>query len=585
MPKSYEVIILGPTDPSIKPNTFPAARRVWIVDENRTHANGILDYSGETPEGSVIVAQSPTWDNGNVYDPDTEIAIVTGTFTGGLGDVTYRWRWQWEIYGTASWTSGGWTGYLNTREGLQWDIPKEAQHGKIRLQCQAVDVYEDDEGATVSRNTNNFSSAKTVSELPPFKVVTKGRIDQFIEPGGTYTCVPAIWEGGTDESTYRARWEWKATPSSTWQYGEFEEYENNALLAEVSFTVPLEAGGGTVRIQSQARDPYVSGSNDRSNEVEVARGAVTVGDFFLTGLPYVGQTITAYTPLVIGGIPPYNILYDFGNGTQQSETYEVRSEDVNKMISCMVTAIDTNFDSDSRASGNQIGNIQPALSLEPATTTINGEVLDPDESVPARNDTTYAIVCTPFEYPNDFDISASMRNSSGTLEQNPILSEEFTYTPGADDMFATMVVMMTSQIAGDYTYNVFFDFTSKSALEIGNLACTINDLDYDLDTSPTLTILINDPIIVILDHDGDASPEVTWTPFNNYPVLISEQVEHVVMTFTQEGVANVTCELKDDAASDSPKSVALNFYVVDAKEWAALHPEDPGSHEPIIVPV
>ena len=82
--------------------------------------------------------------------------------------------------------------------------------------------------------------------------------------------------------------------------------------------------------------------------------------------------------------------------------------------------------------------------MHSATTTINGEVLDPSESVPAKNNEVYAIVCTPFEYPNDFDITASIRGSSGSLVQNPILSEEFTYTPGQSDTFSTMVVMESS---------------------------------------------------------------------------------------------------------------------------------------------
>lgn len=109
---------------------------------------------------------------------------------------------------------------------------------------------------------------------------------------------------------------------------------------------------------------------------------------------------------------------------------------------------------------------------------------------------------------------------------------------------------------------------------IGNLSCTINDVEYDLEVAPALTVLMNDPCIVLLDHDGDASPTATWGARNDYPVLISDQAEHVVMTLPQEGMATVTCTLTDPAATDSPVSVLLNFWVVDAKSWAELQSKE-----------
>ena len=164
--------------------------------------------------------------------------------------------------------------------------------------------------------------------------------------------------------------------------------------------------------------------------------------------------------MVVGGVPPYNLLYDFGgNGsTSQSATYVVQESDIGRMISCMVTAIDVNFNSDSKSSTNQIGNIQPAMSLSPATTEVNGEIADVTEYIPGTTSDTFTIVCTPFEYPNDFDISFSLRQSNGTLVQNPILSEECVYTPNVTDVAPIIMVSMTSQIAGNSTYSLYFNF-------------------------------------------------------------------------------------------------------------------------------
>ena len=95
---------VAPPPSGILPNTFPDSHAVWTVDvdagSGQRHGDAVMETGpspGPGPEGGVTVSQAPTWDNGNVYDPDTEIAIVTATFTGGLGDVTYRWRWQWNV--------------------------------------------------------------------------------------------------------------------------------------------------------------------------------------------------------------------------------------------------------------------------------------------------------------------------------------------------------------------------------------------------------------------------------------------------------------------------------------------------------
>ena len=413
---------------------------------------------GPPSPNRVSVVRAPVWDNGNVYDPDTEIACQTATFTGGLGDVTYRWRWQWVPYGSNTWQSTAWNGYLNTPEGVTWLLPKEAQNGIIRMHCQAIDVYENEGGNSTSYTTFSFSPQQRTNPLPEFNVIQQAQLPNLLVPGDTYTIIPAIWEGGTDESTYRARWEWQPTPSSTWQLGDFQEYPNDALLAEIDFTVPLNAGGAQVRIMSQARDPYVTNKNNTSSSSNIEIGVVTVGEFTIEGLPYVGQTITANQPLVVGGTGTYNILYDFGAGASTTSTYVVQQSDVGSMISCVVTAYDTSFEGDTKSSTNQIGNIQPAMSLSPATTEINGEIADTTEYIPGTDSSVFTIVCTPHQTPNDFNISFSLRQSNGTLVVNPILSEECTFTAGAGDLNPIIVVSMTSRIAGDYSFSLFFNF-------------------------------------------------------------------------------------------------------------------------------
>ena len=105
---------------------------------------------------------------------------------------------------------------------------------------------------------------------------------------------------------------------------------------------------------------------------------------------------------------------------------------------------------------------------------------------------------------------------------------------------------------------------------IGDVTATVNDLEYDLDTAPALTVLMNDPMPVAVTISGDADATYKWASRSEYPLLVSEQASSIILTLPQAGQCTVTCEIKDTNASDSPKSLIFNFWVVDAKTWAEL---------------
>ena len=105
---------------------------------------------------------------------------------------------------------------------------------------------------------------------------------------------------------------------------------------------------------------------------------------------------------------------------------------------------------------------------------------------------------------------------------------------------------------------------------IGDITTVVNGIDYDHEKGNALTILINDPIEVVIGFDGDADPEITWGARNDYPLEVAEDGNKYLLTFPQEGSATATVTLSDPTATDSPKSAAINFYVVDAKTWEEL---------------
>ena len=103
---------------------------------------------------------------------------------------------------------------------------------------------------------------------------------------------------------------------------------------------------------------------------------------------------------------------------------------------------------------------------------------------------------------------------------------------------------------------------------IGEVSVTVNDIDYDHSEGAALTVLINDPMPVVVTIAGDADATYSWSARNDYPLMVSQQAASVILTMPQEGPATVTCTIEDRGASDGPtKSFGINFYVVDAKTW------------------
>ena len=105
---------------------------------------------------------------------------------------------------------------------------------------------------------------------------------------------------------------------------------------------------------------------------------------------------------------------------------------------------------------------------------------------------------------------------------------------------------------------------------IGDISVTVNDIDYDYNTAPALTVLMNDPLPVVVTISGDAEATYKWEARNDYPLMVGQQAAHTVLTLPEAGACTVTCTITDGHASDSPTSIVINFWVVDAKTWEEL---------------
>ena len=100
--------------------------------------------------------------------------------------------------------------------------------------------------------------------------------------------------------------------------------------------------------------------------------------------------------------------------------------------------------------------------------------------------------------------------------------------------------------------------------EFGDISVTVNDIAYDHTTAPALTILMNDPLPVVVSITGNATPTYSWEARNEYPLMVGQQAASTVLTFPQEGGVSVTCTLRDTNTEETNTSVIINFFVVDA---------------------
>ena len=100
--------------------------------------------------------------------------------------------------------------------------------------------------------------------------------------------------------------------------------------------------------------------------------------------------------------------------------------------------------------------------------------------------------------------------------------------------------------------------------EFGDISVTVNDIEYDYAIAPALTILMNDPLPVVVSITGDATPTYSWEARNDYPLMVGSQTASTILTFPQEGGVTVTCTLRDPDTEEVTTSVVVNFFVVDA---------------------
>jgi hypothetical protein len=112
--------------------------------------------------------------------------------------------------------------------------------------------------------------------------------------------------------------------------------------------------------------------------------------------------------------------------------------------------------------------------------------------------------------------------------------------------------------------NSFASIRNLAPAEWDPIAVTVNDLEYDISVAPALTVLINDPMPVVVTHNTDIDDATyQWDSREGSPVFGTPTNKNTVITLPAAGYYITTLTMSSPK-SDEIKSIIVQFYAVDA---------------------
>ena len=93
------------------------------------------------------------------------------------------------------------------------------------------------------------------------------------------------------------------------------------------------------------------------------------------------------------------------------------------------------------------------------------------------------------------------------------------------------------------------------------ITVTVNGVDYNYNEGAALTVLLNDPIPVVIT--AGASPTYEWSARGDKATFSDAAAASTEVTCTEEGFITTTCVLTDNDSLEDSLSIIVNFYSVD----------------------
>ena len=112
--------------------------------------------------------------------------------------------------------------------------------------------------------------------------------------------------------------------------------------------------------------------------------------------------------------------------------------------------------------------------------------------------------------------------------------------------------------------NSFASVKNITPLEWDPVTATVNDIEYNLDVAPPLTVLINDPLPIVVTHNAaitDATYQ--WSSRDGNPLFGTPTDKDTIITLPEEGTYITTLTMYSDKTADS-ESIIITFFAVDA---------------------
>ncbi len=112
--------------------------------------------------------------------------------------------------------------------------------------------------------------------------------------------------------------------------------------------------------------------------------------------------------------------------------------------------------------------------------------------------------------------------------------------------------------------NSFAPIRNITPLEWDPVTATVNDISYDLDVAAPLTVLINDPLPIVVTHNT-AIPDATyqWASRDGNPMFGTPNDKDTIITLPAAGTYIVTLTMYSQKTASS-ESAIITFYAVDA---------------------
>jgi hypothetical protein len=112
--------------------------------------------------------------------------------------------------------------------------------------------------------------------------------------------------------------------------------------------------------------------------------------------------------------------------------------------------------------------------------------------------------------------------------------------------------------------NSFASIKNLDDIDWDPIAVTVNDVEYDVDTAPALTVLINDPMPVVVTHNTNIDDATyQWSSREGSPMFGTPTDKNTVITLPTAGYYITTLTMSSPK-SDEIKSIIVQFYAVDA---------------------